>query len=368
MAEHYKRAQEALAVKDYPAAAAHFEALLRLNPKMAEGHANLGTVYYAQGLYAKASAEFRRALELRPGMRGVEPFLGMSEARSGRAREALPLLEKGFENPLSGEWKLEAGLLLVDAYQRVDDRAKLHQMVSTLERAYPENAEVLYLAYRVQAAGAARSVAALVKAAPDSARLHQIAGEMLETEGDFPAAVAEYRKALEKEPKLPGGRRALGVALMNQSSDEAGRREAERYFRLELEGNPSDAAAEYQLGELLWLGGNPGEALEHFDQALKLQGNFPDALIAAGKAHTALGRPAKAVALLEKAATLDPQNDVARYRLAQALRGMGNRERAEREFAEFRRLRAAQESLRAMYRQIQQNRITAQTVEEPELK
>lgn len=332
---------------------------------MAEAHANLGTVYYAQGQYAKATAEFRAALAIRPGMKGVEPFLGMSEARAGNVRAAVPLLEKGFQNPISEEWRLEAGLLLVDGYQRLDDRAKLQQTLASLERAYPANAEVLYLAYRVHAAFAARSVAALVKAAPDSARLHQIAGEMLESEGDFPAAVTEYRKALEKEPKLPGGHRALGVALMNASSDEASRKEAEQHFRGELELNPNDAAAEYQLGEMMWLGNQPKEALQHFHRALELQGNFPDALIAAGKAYTALKQPARAVELLEKAVALDPQNDVARYRLAQALQGMGNRERAEREFAEFRRLRGALESLRSLYRQIQENRVTSQKVEEP---
>jgi tetratricopeptide (TPR) repeat protein len=298
-------------------------------------------------------------------MKGVEAFLGMSEARSANIRAAVPLLEKGFLNPISDEWRLEAGVLLVDAYQRLDDRAKMQQTLAALERAYPANTEVLYLAYRVYAAHAARAVTALVKAAPDSARLHQIAGEMIEGDGDYPAAVTQYRKALEKEPRLPGGHRALGVALMNKSTDEASRREAEHHFRAELELNPNDAAAEYQLGEMMWLGNQPKEALGHFNRALELQENFPDALIAAGKAYSALKQPAQAVRLLEKAVALDPQHDVARYRLAQALKALGNQDRAEREFIEFRRLRSAQESLRTLYRQIQENRITSQTLDEP---
>ena len=54
----------------------------------------------------------------------------------------------------------------------------------------------------------ARAVAALVKAAPGSARLHQLTAELLESEGDFPRAVDQYRKALEIDPShAEAGRR-----------------------------------------------------------------------------------------------------------------------------------------------------------------
>jgi len=53
--------------------------------------------------------------------------------------------------------------------------------------------------------------------------LHQVAGELMESEGDFPHAADQYQKALEKDPSLAGIRRALGVALMNSSQDDAAR-------------------------------------------------------------------------------------------------------------------------------------------------
>ncbi len=360
---HYQRAQDALAGKRYPEAAREFRELLRLNPNSAEAHANLGTVYYAQGKYPEATASFEKALKIRPGLKGADALLGMSLARAGRIEQAMPLLEKGFRSPLSDEWKLEAGLLLGDAAQRANDFGRLQQVIAELERLYPTNTEVLYLSYRMHATLGARAVAGLVKSAPDSARLHQLAGEFLEGEADFATAITQYRKALEIEPGLPGGHRALGVALMNHSTDEATRREAEDHFRKELSINPNDAATEYQLGEMFWLRNQAKDALSHFTRALQLQPSFPDALIAAGKAQIALGQPAQAIALLEKAAALDPANDVARYRLAQAYQGSGNRQAADREFAEFRRLRTSLESLRTLYRQIQETRITAQRVD-----
>jgi tetratricopeptide (TPR) repeat protein len=361
---HYDKAQAALGRGEYETAAAEFRAILSLEPNRAEIHANLGTVYYALARYKEASAAFRKALELKPALRGAEAFLGMSEARQGRLREAVPLLEKGFRDPLSEQWKAEAGLLLVEAYQRSGESAKLQETLAALERDFPANAEVLYLAYRIHSSLAARSVADLVKAAPDSARLRQITAELLEAEGDFAGAIAQYRKALEMEPKLPGARRALGVALMNNANDDTTRAEAQRQFEGELALNPGDAISEYQLGELMWIANRHSEALRHFERAIALQPRFPDALAGAGKVLMATDQIKQAIALLEKAIAADPSSEVAHYRLAQAYQKTGDRDRAERELAEFRRLRSAMESLRGIYRQVQENRITSQRVDQ----
>jgi tetratricopeptide (TPR) repeat protein len=361
--DHYHRAQEALARSQYETAAAEFNAILRLDPNHAEVHANLGTIHYTQSRYVDASKAFRKALQIKPALKGVEAFLGMSEARQGRLKEAMPLLEKGFRDPLNDQWKLEAGLLLTDAYQRSGEAAKLQEMIAILNRDFSTNTEVLYLAYRVYSSLGARAVASLVKAAPDSARLLQITAELLEAEGDFAGAVAQYQKALEIEPKLPGARRALGVALMNSANNEPNRLEAQRQFEQELSANPNDALSEYQLGELMWIANRPGEALKRFIRAIELQPGFPDAFIAAGKVLVSTDQPERAIPLLEKAVVLDPWNEVAHYRLAQALQKIGDRTRAERELAEFRRLRSGLESLRGIYRQVQEHRITSQRIE-----
>lgn len=361
--DHFRSAQTALAGGNYDAAAAEFESILKLDPTRAEALANLGTVYYAQGKYAEAAQALRKALQLKPELKGAEAFLGMSEGRLGRGKEALPFLEKGFRSTASDEWKVECGLLLADIYQRNGDSAKLLGVIAILERDFPDNPEVLYLAYRVHSSQGARAVARLVKAAPGSARLRQVTAELLEVEGDFTGAVAQYRKALEIEPRLPGANRALGVALMNSANDEDTRREAERHFEQELAMNPSDALSEYQLGELMWVGNRPSDALTHFRRAIELQPAFPDAMIAAGKALISMDKGSEAVPLLEKAAALDPFNEVARYRLAQAFKKTGDSRRAEQELAEFRRLRAGLEALRGIYKQVQEKRITVQRVE-----
>ena len=128
---------------------------------------------------------------------------------------------------------------------------------------------------------------------------------------------------------------------MNSVNDEPNRKEAQRQFEQELSLNPNDALSEYQIGELMWIANRPGDAIKRFLRAVELQPNFPDALIAAGKALLSTGKPDQGISLLEKAVSLDPSNEVAHYRLAQAFQKIGDMERAQKELAEFRRLRSA---------------------------
>lgn len=90
---------------------------------------------------------------------------------------------------------------------------------------------------------------------------------------------------------------------------------------------------------------------------------FTDALVALGKAWTAQGDLPRAVGHLLEAVKASPDNDVAHYRLAQAYRQMGKPEEAGKEMEEFRRLRSAMQSVRALYKQVQGARITAQTAD-----
>lgn len=250
---HYRRAEAALREQRLDEAEAEFREMLRLNPRLAEAHANLGTIHFLRAEYPKASAAFREALRFKPGLARAKAFLGMSEARQGRLREALVYLPDGFRHSPNDEWRLRAGLALIDAYHATGEPAKAVEVVRDLEAAFPSNPDVWYTSYRLYSALGARAVSTLARTAPESARLRQLTGELLESEGNFPGAVEQYRAALAIDPKLAGVHRALGVALMNDAASADTLAEAERHFREELALNPSDMHSEYQLGELCWL-------------------------------------------------------------------------------------------------------------------
>jgi predicted Zn-dependent protease len=121
-------------------------------------------------------------------------------------------------------------------------------------------------------------------------------------------AAEEYRKVLSLNPKLPAIHYRLGRLLLAGPRGPTTLDDARREFEEELKTDPGNAAAEYELGEMarearLW-----GQAVEHFERAVRLESQFTEALIGLGKSLVSAGRAQGAVAPLEKAVKLDPQN------------------------------------------------------------
>jgi len=364
--QHYRKAAEAMRLRNLDEAAEQFRAMIRLDPNLAEGHANLGGVYYLQHKYPEAAVELEAALKLKPSMTKAEDLLGISIARSGHLEKALPFLEKTFHRTGENELRQEAGVLLIELFEATRNEERARETLDALRRAYPDSPEVLYVAYRIYSENAVKALSDLVRTAPDSARLHQVAGELMESEGDFPHAADQYQKALEKDPSLAGIRRALGVALMNSSQDDASLLRAQREFEQELAVNPSDAHSEYQLGEIFWRKHQADEAAKHYLRAMQIRSNFTDALIALGKVWTTQDRAQQAIEVLQQAVKIDPANEVAHYRLAQAYHKLGRKQEADSEMGQFRKLREASASLSVIYQQVQRKPITEQTVESRE--
>ena len=360
---HFQRAREALGQNDYRLAEKEFQEILALDPELAGAHANLGIARYLQAKYDQAVRSFRRAMEIQPEMENVELYLGLSRARAGSLEEALPSLSKGFWNASDDEWRLQAGMLLVEAHYARLEHDQALDVARALQKAFPDHTDVLYVVYRLHSDLGAKAVSDLVRAGPGSARLHQVTAELLESEGDYPRAVRQYRKALEVDPRLPGANRALAVAIISSNPDPAGSREAERALERELSLHPRDPQSLHQLGEIYWRRDEPDRALERFSEAVEVHPNFVEGLIAMGKVLTAKEQVDRAVDYLQRAVEIDPENDAAHYRLAQAYRQLGRIEDAERELDEFRRIRGVMESLGAIYRQVQRSTVTGQTLD-----
>lgn len=361
--DRFRSGQQALTDRRYEAAVVEFEAILGVDPGIAGAHANLGVARYLLADYEEAVAAFRRAMELDPTMRNAELYLGLSQARAGNIEEALPSLSRGFWNASNDPWRLQAGMLLSELHATRQEDDKLLDVVRALKLAFPKEPDVLYMAYRIYSDMGARAIADLVREAPDSARLHQVTAELLVSEGDFPRAVRQFRKALEIEPGLSGANRALAVAILNSNPDDTGIREAEQALESELALNPRDAESQYQLGEIAWRRGDEEDALQRYSAAVELEPRFAEGLVALGKALIASGEFDLAAKRLEEAVQIDPENEVAHYRLAQAYRQLGRVDEAVRELEEFRRIRSASEALGAIYRQVQRSTVSGEDID-----
>jgi tetratricopeptide (TPR) repeat protein len=208
-----------------------------------------------------------------------------------------------------------------------------------LERDFPADADVLYEAARLHMKAWNDVVFQMFQKTPASYRVNQISAEIFEIQGRYADAVAEYRKAIEKNPTAINLHFRLGRALLLHSHSPDALLAARKEFEAELKLNPSDAVAEYEIGQILVAQNKPREAAPRFERALAQSPDFTEALLAVAKLRADAKRYDEAIPLLERAVKLQPANESAHYNLMLAYRNAGRTADAEREKAEVDKLK-----------------------------
>jgi tetratricopeptide (TPR) repeat protein len=332
---YFREGETALAEKRYADAERAYEKLRQLNPGTAEVHARLGLIYFQQGKFEQAVPSLRQALKLKPALPNVDILLAMSLSELGRYGEALPTLQKGFRRSADAALKRMAGLQLQRAYTGLQKDDKAVEVALELNRLYPEDPEILYHTSRVYANFAYLTLRKLSAAAPESVWRHLAAGEAYESQGDAGLAIAAYRQVAALDPGRPGIHFRLGRVLLSLSPEEA-----RKEFAQELQVDPTNANAAYELAELHRKSGEIEEARRLFELALKNYPDFEEAQVGLGKVLIALEQPALALPHLQKAVSMNRENEVTHFQLWRAYKALGNVAAQEKALAEFRRLRS----------------------------
>jgi tetratricopeptide (TPR) repeat protein len=197
-----------------------------------------------------------------------------------------------------------------------------------LEAKYPDDADVLYQAARLHMKAFNDVTRRMFEKTPASYRVNQLSAEIFETQNRFAEAAAEYRKAIAKNPRAVNLHFRLGRAILLESHDPEALAQALKEFEAELALNPSDAAAEFQVGQILNATGKRTEALLHFQQALDLSPDFAEAALAIAKMHLQAKHYAEAIPLLERVVAVQPDNEAGHYNLMMAYRNSGRMDKA----------------------------------------
>ena len=296
-----------------------------------------GVESFHRGEYEEAVKQLRNA-DPSPAR---DAFLGLSLAATGRCVEAAAYLEKQYQ---ASDLSRLVRLANSQCYLAAGRNESALALISGLERDFPRDADVLFQAARVHMRAFNATVAQLFDAAPASYRVNQLSAEIFEREGKFPEAVAEYLKAIEKNPAAVNLHYRLGRAVLMQGTSAENLAAAKAAFEAELKRNPRDAVAEFQIGQIDVLQGDSAGASARFSRALELQPDFVEAMLALAKT-----RSQDSIRLLERAAGLQPSNESVRYALMIAYRNAGRaddaaaqkkeldklQQRPEGEFSEF---------------------------------
>lgn len=225
---YYEQGLKALDEKRYQAAVDNFIAAIAAEPPDYTIHFNLALAYSLLGKDDEAIAEYKKTLEMKPGLYQADLNIGISLIREKHATEAVPYLTEA---------------------------------VSQKPKEFRPN---YYLASALTAAKdfdkAAQAYTAALEIDPKSPDAELGLAQALAKQDRLSDAAAHFRKAAEMNPKYRDGLLELATLYeAHKQPDEA--------IAL-YEQFPEDAGAQERIGELLLASGKAADAIPHFEAAI----------------------------------------------------------------------------------------------------
>jgi len=283
-----RRALELFDRGDFAAAAAAFDALLgdtadaggNLGRYASEAHLEVGRRRAAAGDAAGAIADFERAAALRPHWADVQMQLGRLYESSDRPDAARAAYERALAvNPRYFEARLALARLLVHLGQGGAAMRHLQEAASGAPSAAADALSEIASSLSRQESPTARLDALLDTLLPTPAVGERIAAvQQFLRAGNYAAAIAALQELLRLHPDFPDLHHLLGVA--------------------------------YDAEQMI------DDAIEEFEQALRLNAAYVEARINLALALCRRGRDAEAERHLRRVIQQEPQHELARSLLA----------------------------------------------------
>jgi predicted O-linked N-acetylglucosamine transferase (SPINDLY family) len=263
------------------------ERAIRIAPRIAAYHSNLGEFYRRSAQWGAAAASLRHALALEPGLAAAYTILGNTLWDQGQRESAMAAYR--------------------DAIRLQPDQPEAHNNLGNALGGCGRLDEAI-AAYR-------RAIAL----APDDAKVHANLGIALNNTQRFDEAVAAFRRALAGEPEQAGAHAGLGVALSKLGRGE----EAIAAYRRALALCPDDAETHSNLGNALRGRGQRDEAIASCRRAIALRPDLAEAHNNLGNALWEQGRVDEAIAAYHRALALQPDRAEIYGNLGNALKDRG---------------------------------------------
>jgi len=343
-----RRAQEALDADRVPEAIRLYDRATKLRPDWSEGWWHLGTLLFDAGRFAEARDAFAHFVSVEHRQPGPGfAMLGLSEFQLKHYPKALAALEQGQKVGLGTDPAFVCSVLLHDGIlNTLSGKPEialphLNLVANLIAAAHPEAPKDAVFE-DIELLDALGTAALRIPKLPSDLTTAQIpvvrqAGraQVLIALQDRVAAEAEFKQLLALYPSEPGVNYMYGVFLLKEhpalAVDE---------FRREIEVSPSHAAARILLALEFLRTADYEQGLKYAREAVALAPKDFVAHVACGRLWLALGKTDPALQELRTAVKLAPGSPDAHFALSRALAEAGQDKEAERERAEFLRLKA----------------------------
>jgi len=356
----------------------HLQTAVRLQPASAVARTNLATTLFHAGKSTLAGEQFRKALELEPKDYDANHNLGEFYIQSGKIAQASPLLEEAqridpssYNNgyDLALVYFLTARLAearkLVQSILPTNNTGELHNLLGQIEE---KDGQFIAAVNEFE-------IAAHLDPSEDN--LFDWGGELL-LHRTYEPAIEVFQEATQRYPKSPRLMIGLGMTLdlrgkydeavkalltaadlapsdarcylflskaYDSSPGQAG--EVIQRFKRYAELKPNDALAQYYYALSLWKGKRVGDAsldLQAVESLLKkaivLDDKLSEAHVQLGNIYADQHEYEKSIPEYVRALELDPNISDAHYRLGTDYVHVGQKDRAQKEFEVYQKLRA----------------------------
>ena len=333
-----------------------FAEVVRLQPKIAEGHEALGAVLAELGKPLDGAKEFEAAAKIKPSDQGIEANLALVYAQAARrhgrcltfqAAEALSHqarhapLEASFydaygralaaagkpdqavlqflaEESLTGpQAEIEDAIGTLYAQQgEWGEARKRFELALELDQSYVKARVHLAVVLRTQKdlQGALDALAPAAAMNPPNAEVSLEVGRTLAAAGKDEDALQQFEAAAKADAKTPGVQLEMAMALQRMGRQQ----EAVPWFQQAIEREPKNGMALTNLGLALTLTGKGKDALEYFKRALAENPNDPVIYKDLGVCHIQLSAFDEAIEDFKKALELQPYDSQVHYDLGLA--------------------------------------------------
>ena len=327
-------------------AAAAFQQALRLEPRSAEAHFDLGIVRQRENQTAAAVSEFRLALEYDPALLQARCALGSvlsnpsdAESEFRKALESDPNLVcalDGLAQVLLNGGRYEAAVEYWRQALQIQPNApdlQLSLATAVYKAAKARQADGQPPVDGATAADAIHLLAELLGKYPGMTSAHFTLGSIYANEKRFREAADEYREVTRQDPANAVALRAEVEALVNVDAYADALAPAKDY----VSRKPSDASAHILLGIVYRGLSNYAKAEPELELGAARKPDDFQAQYQLGCVLAQLGKPQEALSRLRKAVALNPGEKSAQYQLAAVLRKLGEKQESDQVFAQVRK-------------------------------
>jgi tetratricopeptide (TPR) repeat protein len=284
--------------EDLAASIRHRRMALKINPRYARAHLNLGSALLYKGDLDGAIRHSQTAMDLDP------KFAYLAHITIGEA-----LFKKHDREGALHHYRI--------AQPNAADPSALVMLANALRD----------IGERDEAIAAYRKVIRINPNDALAARAYCDMGVALSRQKKMDEAIAAYREAIRINPKDASSYYAyanLGLALSSLEK----RDEAIAAYRKALEFSPNDAAIYYNLGLVLFRHKKLDEAIAVYRRAIEIDARFASAYSNLGLALANKGELDEAIAAYRQAIRIEPGNARTHYNLGHALQNQKNLDQA----------------------------------------